>query len=82
VIRQLVLAVLVGLATLAGVSAGAAKIDNPASARPAKDGYRYLCQKKDKYGCWCTCYVCYCYADAMKWYKNQDGNARIIAQME
>jgi hypothetical protein len=40
---------------------------------------KYLCQKKDQYGCWYTCHVCYDYNQAMSWYDQQDGNARVLA---
>ena len=82
--RQLVLAGLVGRATLAGVSEGATTSDKAARATqaPAKAGYKYLCQKKDKYGCWCTVYVCHRYENAKKWYDKQPNNARIVAQKD
>lgn len=69
-----------------GLALGAAPLALAASEPPAMmettaaPATKYLCQKKDASGYWCTVYVCYCYEDACAWYNRQPSNARIVAQ--
>jgi hypothetical protein len=82
-------AALLGLVTTVSLAAATATAadsrPSPGTSAPAEvlkadaTSTKYYCQKYYN-GYWCTVYVCYCYEDAMDWYNQQSGNARVIAQ--
>jgi hypothetical protein len=70
---------MMGVATASSGANAGSKAGEAAVQQAEYSCTTYLCQKCYN-GCWRTVYVCYDYEQAMNWYDQQDGNARVIAQ--